>query len=556
MANGAQQGKITNVKLEPGIMVTPHVRLTEPLGEGAMGAVWVAEHLTLHTDVAVKFISEQLARDNPEIVARFEREASVAAQIKSPYVVQTFDHGVTDDGTPYIVMELLEGESLEERIQRSGPLPLEETSQIISQVARALRRAHDKGIVHRDIKPDNIFVTLQDDGVFCKILDFGIAKQAQLPKMGRLTNAGIMIGTPEYMSPEQVLSSKDVDFHTDLWALAVTAYEALTARLPFEAEALGELCVKLLSGEFLPPSHYRSELPSTVDDWFRIALNRDLAQRLDGARELSTTFMHALDLAPHSILQHTLPGSRRIETITGLTPAVSQPGAMGPASSQPGAMGPASSQPGAVGPASSQPGAMGPASSQPGAPDAAIPGKSPTLSGTFASINAERIPAWRQPKWLAAAAAVLAVAGLGTMLLATSNQPSPSSPAATISDSASSENPAQATAEASSHVATRIGAAPTAEPASPSTSSRAASTPPSSSATVASEPDAAKATEKEGKGKATEKEGKGKATEKEGKVAATAKPAKAKKAATKKRSQPAAPRRARPKTKLRHDHGF
>ncbi|MFP6683490.1 MAG: serine/threonine-protein kinase, partial [Polyangiaceae bacterium] len=418
-------------------MVTPHVRLTEPLGEGAMGAVWVAEHLTLHTDVAVKFISEQLARDNPEIVARFEREASVAAQIKSPYVVQTFDHGVTDDGTPYIVMELLEGESLEERIQRSGPLPLEETSQIISQVARALRRAHEKGIVHRDIKPDNIFVTLQDDGVFCKILDFGIAKQAQLPQMGRLTNAGIMIGTPEYMSPEQVLSSKDVDFHTDLWALAVTAYEALTARLPFEAEALGELCVKLLNGEFLPPSHYRSELPSTVDDWFRIALNRDLAQRLDGARELSTTFMHALDLTPNSILQHTLTGSRRIETITGLTPAVSQPGSRRIETIT--GLAPAVSQPGAMGPASSQPGAMEPASSQPGAPDAAIPGKSPTLSGTFASINADRIPAWRQPKWLAAAAAVLAVAGLGAMLLATSNQPRPSSPAATISDSASSE---------------------------------------------------------------------------------------------------------------------
>ena len=275
----------------PGMMVTANVRLERPLGEGAMGAVWVADHLTLKTKVAVKFISAQVAADDPSILARFTQEASVAAQIKSPHVVQTFDQGLMKDGTPYIVMELLDGESLQELLDRRGWLSLAEAGEMITQVARALNRAHEVGVVHRDIKPDNIFVTPNDDGFFCKILDFGIAKQTALPQMGGLTNPGVMVGTPEYMSPEQVLSAKDVDYRADLWGLAVTMYHALTGELPFTAEALGTLCVKLLDGKFTPATELRPELPTHLDEWFSKAMAQDPAERFDGAREMAQVFV-------------------------------------------------------------------------------------------------------------------------------------------------------------------------------------------------------------------------------------------------------------------------
>ncbi len=290
-------------------MVSANIRLAEPLGEGAMGSVWVADHLTLKTQVAVKFISPDLAQGDPELLSRFEREATAAAQIKSPHVVQTFDHGMMTDGTPFIVMELLEGQSLMELIEAQGALPLALAGEVLVQVARALSKAHEAGIVHRDIKPDNIFVTETEDGVFCKILDFGIAKQTELPKMGGLTNRGTMIGTPEYMSPEQVLSAKDVDHRADLWALAVTLYQCLTAELPFTAEALGELCVKLLDARFAPPSKLRADVPPGVDEWFARALARQPEGRYDNAREAAQAFIATLGSVADRIDHGSLGGS-------------------------------------------------------------------------------------------------------------------------------------------------------------------------------------------------------------------------------------------------------
>ena len=145
------------MKLEPGSAVTPALKLVRLLGRGAMGSVWVADHLPLQTQVAIKFMAATVAED-PVSVQRFAREAKAAAQIKSPHVVQIFDHGITDDGTPYIVMELLDGESLEKRLRRVGPLNLLEATQILTQVCKALAKAHEIGVVHRDIKPANIFI--------------------------------------------------------------------------------------------------------------------------------------------------------------------------------------------------------------------------------------------------------------------------------------------------------------------------------------------------------------------------------------------------------------
>jgi serine/threonine-protein kinase len=177
------------VELVAGALVDGKARLIEPLGQGSMGVVWVAEHLALKTRVAVKFLHRELAAGDEVARARFEREASTAAQVKSPYVVQTFDHGVVeagDGGQPFIVMELLEGESLVDRLARRGPLEPAEVATIVAQIGHALAAAHKQGIVHRDVKPGNIFVAEQGEGgaMFCKLLDFGIAKQTRVAAAG------------------------------------------------------------------------------------------------------------------------------------------------------------------------------------------------------------------------------------------------------------------------------------------------------------------------------------------------------------------------------------
>jgi len=197
------------MRLAPGEMVTDKVRLEKPLGEGGMGAVWVAQHLSLEMRVAAKFIHADLAASNPDLVTRFEREAKIAAQIRSPHVVQVFDNGVTSDGTPYIVMEMLHGNSLAEWLALEGCLDVRSVARIVSQVASVLHKAHRLGIVHRDIKPDNIFMVEDEDDLFIKVLDFGIAKATTTPKDKRMTAVGAVIGTPLYMSPEQAQSSKE-----------------------------------------------------------------------------------------------------------------------------------------------------------------------------------------------------------------------------------------------------------------------------------------------------------------------------------------------------------
>ncbi len=274
----------------PGAWVTSNIELVTPIAEGAMGRVWVAYHHRLGTRVAVKFVSEKLGDGTAEALARLEREAFTASQIKSPHVVQTFDSGITSDGEPYIVMELLDGVSLGDRLRQSGPLAWGEALAVITQVARALSKAHKLGIVHRDIKPDNIFLCRSDDGIMCKVLDFGIAKQTRLPAMGGLTTEGKIVGTPEFMSPEQVLDDRAVDYRADLWALAVVMYATLTGQLPFRGKTLGQLCLALVNRRPKPPSDLREGLPPETDPWFEQALNREPKKRFTSAREMAESF--------------------------------------------------------------------------------------------------------------------------------------------------------------------------------------------------------------------------------------------------------------------------
>jgi serine/threonine-protein kinase len=277
------------------MVVSTNIRLLRPLGEGGMGAVWVAEHMSLHTHVVVKFMSQDLV-DSPEAKARFAREAAAASQVKSPHVVQTFDHGLTPEGVPYIVMELLEGRDLEHYLRAKAPdaLSPREVVAVVAQLARALSKAHERGIVHRDIKPSNVFLCDAGGGeLFVKLLDFGIAKGGEMSIAGSTTRTGSFIGSPFYMSPEQVVGAKDIDFRSDLWSLAVVAFEALTGQKPFHAETVGALALKIHRDPLPIPTSVNPQLPPAVDKWFEKACCREAAGRFASAKEMADALAQA-----------------------------------------------------------------------------------------------------------------------------------------------------------------------------------------------------------------------------------------------------------------------
>ncbi len=276
-----------------GFSVTPSVQLLHKLGAGGMGSVWVADHLTLHTQVVVKFMSSELLVD-PTSVERFSREAAAAAQVKSPHVVQIFDHGVTKEGIPFIVMELLEGRDLGDLLESRGSIDARSLTTIVAQLAKALSRAHDRGIVHRDIKPENIFLCDTGDGeLFTKLLDFGIAK-SENQGLSQSTRTGALIGSPYYMSPEQLVGAKDVDLRSDIWSLGVVAFQSLTGQRPFLGENLGALAVKIHQEELPVPSSVAAGLPPAFDGWFARACARKREDRFGSAREAALALRTAL----------------------------------------------------------------------------------------------------------------------------------------------------------------------------------------------------------------------------------------------------------------------
>ncbi len=272
------------MQLAANVVIAERFRLNRQLGQGGMGSVWHATHLALDIPCAVKFIEGEIA-ELPEAQARFEREAKAAAQLRSPHVVQILDHGVWL-GTPYIAMELLDGEDLGKRLQRLGRMAPHDVLRIVGQVCRALTRAHAVGIVHRDLKPDNIFLVPDDDREIAKVLDFGIAKATGSGIDGSNTKTGAMLGTPYYMSPEQAQGIKAVDQRSDLWSLAVIVFQALTGKLPFESEALGDLLVRIIVAPVPMPSSFVTDLPPAFDRWWERASQRDPAARFQSAREL------------------------------------------------------------------------------------------------------------------------------------------------------------------------------------------------------------------------------------------------------------------------------
>jgi eukaryotic-like serine/threonine-protein kinase len=289
------------VVLTAGARLAERVELVRPLASGAMGEVWVARHLALDVPVAVKLIKAEAWKNDPRARARFEREAKAAARIRSPHVVQILDHGLTEDDLPYIVMELLEGETLGARL-RKGRLSPGEVVLIVEQVARALGEAHDQGIIHRDVKPENLFLT-RGEPLFVKLLDFGIAKQTTALADGAATQTGVVVGTPQYMSPEQLLRAAEPDATADLWALTVVAYEALVGRPAFHGETVASLIVAISHARYARPGAVVPAL-SAIDAWFERAFDLEPRVRPATAAELARTFAVAVraldDAAPPS----------------------------------------------------------------------------------------------------------------------------------------------------------------------------------------------------------------------------------------------------------------
>ncbi|WP_159397852.1 serine/threonine-protein kinase [Sorangium cellulosum] len=274
--------------IAPGIVIAGRYRVERELARGAMGSVWVGRHLQLDVDIAIKFMAPEYAAST-ELRARFEREARAAAMLKSAHAVHIYDYGI-EGGAPYIVMELLEGEDLSARLAREARLTLPATLNIVEQVGRALRRAHELGLVHRDLKPGNIFLALQDGEQTAKVVDFGIAKAVGPVMNVQATRPGALLGSPSYMSPEQVRSSSRVDHRSDLWSLGVIAYQCVTGQLPFPGGELGDVLVEICTAPIPLASQLLPGLGPEVDAFFQRALQRDPAQRFQSATELVEAF--------------------------------------------------------------------------------------------------------------------------------------------------------------------------------------------------------------------------------------------------------------------------
>ena len=258
------------------------------LGHGGMGAVYEAEHLGLGKRVAIKFVDPEFATDE-KVVARFAREARAMSAIESAHIVTVFDAG-TEDGRPYLVMELLRGEDLGQRLRRTRRVALAESMHIVAQVLKGLARAHAAGIVHRDLKPDNVFLVKHDtDPLFAKIVDFGISK-IERPRANTsplaLTGRGTVLGTPFYMSPEQAQALPDVDGRTDLYSVGAILFECLTGRPPHTGESYEQIILSICMREAPSVQVYDPALPAEVAAFVTRSLLRDRTQRFTSAERM------------------------------------------------------------------------------------------------------------------------------------------------------------------------------------------------------------------------------------------------------------------------------
>ena len=257
------------------------------LGQGGFGEVLRARHTVLGTRVALKLLAPQHSA-TPGMVERFLREAQLAAAIGNPHIVGITDAGVTSEGQPFLAMELLDGEDLEQRISRAGPLPPAEAVDVTLQILEALGAAHAAGIVHRDIKPANVFLVRGPDGrPFAKLLDFGISKVTEPGKVSSLTKTGVMLGTPAYMAPEQLQDTRSVDHRADLYAVAAILFEALTGQLPYASESFADLMARVQGREPVRLDRVLPQAPRALVELIDRGLMPDPRARFRDASEMA-----------------------------------------------------------------------------------------------------------------------------------------------------------------------------------------------------------------------------------------------------------------------------
>lgn len=305
---GSHRSLVDSVTVIRGTKVGNY-QIEEQIGEGGMGVVYSAKHARMTGRAVVKVLHKQFAH-NETIAKRFENEANAAASIGHPGIVQIFDVGKAQDGSLYIVMELLEGEGLQQRVNRLGKLPLSQALSIVRQAAGALGAAHSAGIVHRDLKPDNIFLVPDPEvpgGERVKLLDFGIAKLSDTDTSGMNTGTGAMLGTPHYMSPEQCRGAGEVDHRTDLYALGCILFLLITGRTPFVGTGAGEFIVQHLTQAPPAMGTFDAEAPGYLEDLVGVLLAKDPEERfqstdalisaLDGFAPSDTANLSTADVA-------------------------------------------------------------------------------------------------------------------------------------------------------------------------------------------------------------------------------------------------------------------
>jgi serine/threonine-protein kinase len=304
-----QEEAAATAGVQIGSVLALKYRIERVLGVGGMGVVVAAYHVHLDERVAIKFLLPEALKDR-EAVARFVREARAAVKIKSEHVARVIDVGTMDNGSPFMVMEYLDGLDLSEYVRQNGPLGIEKAVEFVLQACEAIAEAHSLGIIHRDLKPSNLFCVRGADGLEAiKVLDFGISKVSGtggLAAHAVMTRTAAVFGSPLYMSPEQMLSSRDVDCRTDIWALASILYELLTGRSPFEGETLPEIYARVSSQ---PPRPLRDCLPSAplgLQTVIETCLEKDRTKRYSNVAEL------CLALAPFASLR----GKASIERVT------------------------------------------------------------------------------------------------------------------------------------------------------------------------------------------------------------------------------------------------
>ena len=271
-----------------GTVLANRYRLARIIGSGGMGDVYEAQRLSDGFRVAIKILREELVREH-EAVTRFHREVRAAAALRSPYAARILDFGEGPNRQPYMVMEYLEGRDLMAEIEARGIIPVAEATGYLMMACEAMAEAHDLGIVHRDLKPPNLFLANDNGRRIVKVLDFGISKVNQLLD-GHITSTKMSFGSPLYMSPEQIRSTKLVDGRSDVWSLGVIFYEAITGEPPFVADSPSGLAVVISVDAHVPPSLRRHGISKKADEIVALALQKDWAKRYQSVRALHTAF--------------------------------------------------------------------------------------------------------------------------------------------------------------------------------------------------------------------------------------------------------------------------